>query len=173
MTSLICQQSHFVLLHLQDLGRVLLTNQLPSLWNEMWSGPEQPQVYCAAAAHKVKCLGSWLAASATGRLWSMPLNLAELFNPGRYVFMQCAEQPNLQCTCLRTERLCSLHTGATDPRTIYINKIYIVQAKIVMLYVRIMEMQGVEHCARKAGALPNELHPLVMLIEPNPASWSC
>lgn len=68
---------------LQELGRVLLTNQLPSLWSELWSGPEQPLAYCAAVAQKAGCLGSWLAASSSGRLWSAPLNLAHLLNPGQ------------------------------------------------------------------------------------------
>jgi hypothetical protein len=67
---------------LQELGRGLLTNQLPSAWSELWSGPEQPLAYCAAAAQKAKSLGSWLAASVTGRLWSAQLNLGHLFNPG-------------------------------------------------------------------------------------------
>ena len=69
---------------LQELGHVLLTNQVPSLWSAHWSGPEQPLAYCAAVAEKASCLGSWLAALAAGRLWSMPLNLAQLFNPGQH-----------------------------------------------------------------------------------------
>ena len=67
---------------LQELGRVLLTNQVPSVWSELWSGPEQPLAYCAAAAQKATSLGSWLAASVAGRLWSAQLNLGHLFNPG-------------------------------------------------------------------------------------------
>lgn len=67
---------------LQELGRVLLTNQVPCVWSELWSGPEQPLAYCAAAAQKATSLGSWLAASAAGRLWSVHLNLGHLFNPG-------------------------------------------------------------------------------------------
>ena len=69
---------------LQELGHVLVTNQVPSLWSAHWSGPEQPLAYCAAVAEKASCLGSWLAALAAGRLWSMPLNLAQLFNPGQH-----------------------------------------------------------------------------------------
>jgi len=67
---------------LQELGLVLLTNQVPCVWSELWSGPEQPLAYCAAAAQKATSLGSWLAASAAGRLWSAQLNLGHLFNPG-------------------------------------------------------------------------------------------
>ncbi|KAL0047749.1 hypothetical protein WJX82_010930, partial [Trebouxia sp. C0006] len=67
----------------QELGRVLLTNQVPSVWSEVWSGPEQPLAYCAAAAQKATSLGSCVAASAAGRLWSAQLNLGHLFNPGR------------------------------------------------------------------------------------------
>lgn len=67
---------------LQELGCILLTNQVPSVWSELWSGPEQPLAYCAAAAQKASSLGSWLAASGAGRLWSAQLNLGHLFNPG-------------------------------------------------------------------------------------------
>ncbi|KAL0028751.1 hypothetical protein WJX79_004868 [Trebouxia sp. C0005] len=67
----------------QELGCILLTNQVPSVWSELWSGPEQPLAYCAAAAQKASSLGSWLAASGAGRLWSAQLNLGHLFNPGR------------------------------------------------------------------------------------------
>jgi len=78
---------------LQELGRVLLTNQVPCVWSELWSGPEQPLAYCAAAAQKAASLGSWLAASAAGRLWSAQLNLGHLFNPGDqrlHLYMACA-----------------------------------------------------------------------------------
>lgn len=68
---------------LQSLGETLLSNQVPEVWSEQWSGPEEPRQYCSTLAQKAAHLGLWVAAASTGQLWSQPLNLAHLFSPGR------------------------------------------------------------------------------------------
>lgn len=67
---------------LQELGKALLTNQVPVAWSEEWPGPEEALAYCAATAHRAASVNAWVAAMLTGSLWTTPLNLAQLFNPG-------------------------------------------------------------------------------------------
>ena len=68
---------------LQELGKALLTNQVPPAWSEQWAGPEEALAYCAATANRAATVSAWVAAMLTGSLWTSPLNLAHLFNPGR------------------------------------------------------------------------------------------
>lgn len=68
---------------LQELGGALLTNQVPVAWSEQWPGPEEPVAYCAATAHRAASVGAWVAVTLTGSLWTSPLNMAQLFNPGQ------------------------------------------------------------------------------------------
>lgn len=74
---------------LQELGQALLTNQVPVAWNEQWPGPEEALAYCAATAHRAASVSAWVAAMQAGSLWTSPLNLAHLFNPGQPSLIAC------------------------------------------------------------------------------------
>ena len=67
---------------MQELGKALLTNQVPITWSEQWPGPEEALAYCAATAQRAASVYAWVSAMLAGRLWTSPLNLAQLFNPG-------------------------------------------------------------------------------------------
>ena len=76
-------QQGYILCCLQSLGENLLTNQIPSSWLDQWSGPDQPLQFCSAVANKAVNLGQWVAAASAGQLWSQPVNISDLFNPGK------------------------------------------------------------------------------------------
>lgn len=39
--------------------------------------------FCSAVANKAVNLGQWVAAASAGQLWSQPVNISDLFNPGK------------------------------------------------------------------------------------------
>lgn len=75
---------HCMACRLQVLGEALLINQIPTLWVDHWSGPDQPMPYCSAVAKKAARLEQWVAAACAQQLWQQPVNLADLFLPGKH-----------------------------------------------------------------------------------------
>ena len=66
-------------------GNALVGGAVPSVWQEVWEGPEEPVAWMKQAVAKVVALARWQQQSLAGALLQGPLRLNELLSPSFFL----------------------------------------------------------------------------------------
>ena len=64
-----------------DLAQSLMTSQVPSQWDQIWSGPDDPVSYLETLVYKAKSTQTFAESPHSSSLLSGPVNLFKLFRP--------------------------------------------------------------------------------------------
>jgi dynein heavy chain 2 len=90
---------------IQTNAAQLLSGCVPRQWENMWEGPEKPQVWLRSLALKKISLAQWSKQyGASGDIAGEKLNLSELFNPGTFLMalrQQTSREGNMRMDSLK------------------------------------------------------------------------